>query len=334
MKVLVTGANGLLGSHIVHELIRRKYSVRVIVRPASNHSALKGLQIEKYIGQVTIRKDVDKAVKGCDFVIHAAALAVHKPTKLEAFRKVNIDSTHYITEACEKNRVNRLVYVSTANCFVNGPKSNPGTEKGHFPDWMKNSGYAYSKFLAQQMVLEKVQNNKLDAVVVNPTFIIGKDVKPEGGKIFSFILNRRIIFHPPGGKNFVDAGAAAAATINAMEKGKTGECYLIAGENLSYREFFKMVLKYTGQHSLLIPVPCIFLKLAGIIGDFKERVLNKPVQLTYVNARMLCLNNYYTPAKAIREIDLSLVPAQEAIISTLKWFEQHKPRLFKRAASR
>lgn len=323
MQVLVTGANGLLGSHVVAELLERNYRVRVLVRPGSNLAALKGLQIDIFKGQLTLQEDVEKAVSGCSCVIHSAALAVHKPTDLETFRKINIDSTRFIARACIKSGVQRLVHVSTANCYVNGSKTNPGTEEGHFPHWMKKSGYAYSKYLAQQLILDQVGQGRLDAVVVSPTFIIGKDVKPEGGRIFDFVLNKRVAFCPAGGKNFVDAGAVAAGVVNAMEKGKKGESYLLAGENLSYRQFFRIIKHYTDQRTLIIPVPCFLLKLAGRAGDFSEKVLKKPVELTYVNARMLCLDNYYTPAKAIREIDFPVVPARQSIEKTIEWFKKH-----------
>lgn len=312
----------MLGSYIVHELVKRKYDVRVMVREESNRTALRGLNIEYFVGMITVKKDVQRAVTGCTFVIHAAALAIHKPTRLDAFRNVNIGSTRLIVDACLQYGVKRMVFVSTANCFPNGTLESPGTETGEFPDWLKESGYAYSKFLAQELVLDKVRNEQLEAVVVNPTFIIGKDIRPDGGRIFSFILNKYLAFYPVGGKNFIDAGAAAKGVVNALEKGRSGECYLLAGENLSYRKFFKIVSGVTRQKSVLIPVPCLFLRLAGRIGNFFERVLGRPVQLTYVNARMLCLYNYYTPRKAVQELDLPVVSARESIEIAARWFNK------------
>lgn len=318
MKILVTGANGLLGSHVAAELIKRNYKVRVLVRPGSNLSALEGLPVEYFMGQLTLKEDVEKAVSGCTGVIHSAALAVHKPTHLKAFYLINVESTRYIAEACIKMGNIRLVHVSTANCYRNGSISNPGTEANPFPVWMKKSGYAYSKYLAEQLVLDLVRENGLDAVVVSPAFIVGKDAKPGGGRIFNYILGRKIAFHPPGGKNFVDAGAAAAGVANALEKGRKGEAYLLAGENMTYSQFFRLVKTVTGQRTLLVPVPCLFLRLAGLAGDLSEKLLNKPLALTSVNARMLCLGNYYTPQKAIKEIDFHVVPVKEAIEKALQ----------------
>jgi dihydroflavonol-4-reductase len=325
MKILVTGANGLLGAHVVRELLNKKFLVRVLVRPESNLRALEGLKIEVFKGQVTQKEDVKKAVEGCSYVIHAAARAAHKPTSLEAFSNINIDSARHVAEACKIEGVKRLVFISTANCFGNGSKLNPGTEKHPFLPWMKYSGYAYSKFLAQQLILEESRAGLIDAVVVNPTFIIGaNDVKPGSSKIFSFILKKRIAFFPTGGKNFVDAGAVATGVVNAMEKGKNGECYLLAGENLSYRDFFRLTANIAGQRSFLIPVPCFFLKLLGYAGNFSEKVLKKPVQLTRVNARMLCMENYYTAKKAEYELNFPFVPVETAIRKTLQWFRNNQ----------
>lgn len=102
MKVLVTGATGLLGSHIVYELVRRNYRIRALVRPESDLRAIEKFPVELIKGYITRKENVVKAVEGCEYVIHSAALAVHKPTRLEAFREVNIDSTRYVISACMK----------------------------------------------------------------------------------------------------------------------------------------------------------------------------------------------------------------------------------------
>lgn len=313
-KVLVTGANGLLGSHVVRELLKRDYQVRVLVRPGSDLRALNDLKVDFFNGQITQKEDIEKAVKGCNYIVHSAARTSPKPSALEAYKNVNIDSTQYIVEAGKKQGIKRLVFVSTANCFGNGTKANPGNEKHPFLPWLKDSGYAYSKYLAQQWVLKETKAGSVDAVVVNPTFIIGSTPgSRSSGQIFSHILNKKVAFYPPGGKNFVEAEAAATGVVNALEKGTTGECYLLAGENLSYREFFHLTAHVAGQRSILIPIPSFLLMLLGHWGDFSEKVLRWPVQLTSANARMLCLGNYFTPKKAIEELELPMVPAKKAI---------------------
>lgn len=324
MKVLVTGANGLLGSHVVRVLLYNRFEVRAMVRKGSNLKALEGLNYELFEGQITKYSGIEKAVKGCDFVIHVAARTAQTPSKLEVFQKPNIDSTQFLVESCKKHNVKRFVFVSTANCFGNGTKENPGDENTPFLPWLKNSGYAYSKYLAQQIVLKKSIENEFDAIIVNPTFLIGaNDVKPSSGQIFSHILNRSVAFYPPGGKNFVDVETAAKGVVSALEKGEKGECYLLAGENHSYKEFFQIIKKITEQKTVLIPIPQWLLLIIGKSGSFIEKVLKKPVQLTYTNAKMLCLGNYFTAEKAINELDLKITLTKNSAEKAILWFQSN-----------
>jgi len=324
MKVLVTGANGFLGSHLVKKLDEQSFTVRAMVRKGSNLRALDGLNYELFEGRITDKQEVEEAVNGCDYVIHVAAKTSQSPSKLEAFYKPNIESTWLLVGACLKFNVKRFVLVSTANCFGNGSKISPGNEQIPFMPWLKKSGYAYSKWLAQQMVLKETKVHKLDAVVVNPTFMIGEnDVKPSSGQIFFHVLKRRVVFYPPGGKNFVDVEAAAQGAVNAMLKGRTGECYLLAGENLSYAAFFRMVAKITNQRSVFISIPSWIIKGLGLVGDILEKVFKVPVQLTGVNARMLCEGNYYSANKAVNEIDFERIPVEQSIERAILWFQKN-----------
>lgn len=325
MKVLITGANGLLGSHVTQVLLKKKYEVRAVVRKGSNLQSLNGLSVELFEARITDEIAMETAVAGCDFVIHVAAQTSQTPSDVEAFRKVNIDSTRFLIKACKKVGIKRFVFVSSANCFGNGSKEFPGNEQSEFLPWLKKSGYAYSKYLAQQMVLQEVGRNGLDAVVVNPTFIIGaNDVKPSSGQIFAHILNKKLVFYPPGGKNFVDAEIAAFGVVSAMEKGRKGECYLLAGENYSYLEFFKKAKEINKQKTIFIPIPKWILMLAGSIGDLFEKSFYFPVQLTKSNARMLCLGNYFSPEKAIKQLDFKIVPANESIEKAILWFKSNR----------
>ncbi len=323
-RILVTGANGLLGAHVVRCLLSKGYRVLVMVRKGSNLKALEGLDVDWFEGNVTDKEDVVRAVIQSDFVIHAAARTTQSPSSLEAYREVNINSTKYLVEAAEKYRIERMVYVSTANCFGNGSKEHPGNENTPFIPWLKKSGYAYSKLLAQQLVLESVRQKKVNAVIVNPTFLIGEnDVKPSSGEVFLHVVNKRLVFYPPGGKNFVDAAMAAEGVVAALEKGRSGECYLLTGENLSYREFFEKVMSVTQQRSVFVPIPSWLLKCAGFAGDLLEKYLKLPVRLTRVNARMLSLGNYFTSEKAAKELGFRELPVQESVEKAILWFQKN-----------
>jgi len=323
-KVLVTGANGLLGSHVVRELLSKKYNVRVLARKGSDLRALHNLNVEIHFGQITIGKDIMNAVNGCNYVIHVAARTSQAPADLKFYLKPNIESTKNIIKACKQFNIKRLVFVSSANCFGNGTKEKPGNENCSFLPWLKHSGYAYSKFLAQQIVLKEAKENNLAAVIVSPTFIIGaRDYKPSSGQIFSHVLNKQIAFCPPGGKNFVDANMAASGIVSAMQKGKIGECYLLAGENHSYLEFFRMVNEAAEQKTRFVPVPKLLLLFAGFCGGLFGKIFRRPVQLTLTNARMLCLGNYFSAQKAFSALDFQLVPTRKSVEKAISWFRSN-----------
>ncbi|WP_051539161.1 hypothetical protein [Prolixibacter bellariivorans] len=116
---------------------------------------------------------------------------------------------------------------------------------------------------------------------------------------------------------------AAQGVVNAMLNGKRGECYLLAGENLSYLEFFKMITGVVGQKSVFIQIPSWVLKTAGFVGDMLEKIFHIPIQLTAVNAKMLCENNFYTAQKAMNEIDFEMTPIYQSIEKTILWFRKN-----------
>ena len=320
-KVLVTGANGFLGANVVRQLLKSGYTVRAMVRPNANRIALAGLDCEFFQGQITQQEALREAVAGCQYVVHSAALTDQKAS-FQAYEQVNIKGTEKLITAALHHDVKRFICVSTANCQTNGTLTNPGDESGGFMPWLKGSGYAYSKFLAQQLVLDAVKEKDLPGLIVQPTFLVGPyDARPSSGALLLHGLNKRIVFHPRGGKNFVDVASAAAAIVNALTKGKIGETYLLAGQNLSYAGFYKKVHAANHQNSQLIPIPSMLLFLAGFILGNLSKVFHFKTGLTPTNARLLTLGNYFTGKKAEQDLGMPSTDIDHAIQKALEWFE-------------
>lgn len=317
--VLVTGANGFLGNHIVRVLLRRKFRVIAMVRPASNIYALQGLDCTICRGELHKMNDVASAVKNADYVIHCASMTSQNTTDFGPYEKANLTSTRFLVRACRQHGIRRFVLVSTANCFTNGTMKNPGTEASGFMDWLKDSGYAYSKYLAQKYVLDQVRENDFPAVVVAPTFMIGPhDAKPSSGALMLYALKNKLLFYPKGGKSFVDVRAAAIATVNALTLGKTGECYLLSGINLTYRTYFKKILKVTGQRRRMVPIP----RSAGTAFVLAHRILPfKRLRLLKTHIRMLSLDNYFSNTKARQHLDMPDTDIDESINNAISWFK-------------
>ncbi len=323
MKVLVTGANGLLASNLVRELLQSGYEVRGMVRESSNLLSLKKVDVELFKGEITNQADVRKAFAGCEVVVHAAANTSQWPTNYEAYKRINVDATHLILDEAIRRNVERFIFVSSANAFDPGSKEEPGTEDSSF-SLKGKSGYMMSKQVAQNLVLDEFRRSGLPAVVVNPTFMLGKyDAKPSSGQIILMAHQKSLMAYPSGGKNFVHVADTARGIVNAISRGTAGECYLLAGENLSYREFFEKVRLVHGHPQRLVRIPRAAICLAGNLGSLYETLSGKPAKLNSVNARLLCTDNYYSSDKAIRELDMPQTPVNKAIEDALEWFSQY-----------
>ncbi|MNL30773.1 hypothetical protein D3C87_1525310 [compost metagenome] len=149
------------------------------------------------------------------------------------------------------------------------------------------------------------------------------DAKPSSGKIILHGMNKRLVFYPPGGKNFVHINDVCAGIAQAISMGKSGDCYLLAGENLSYREFFELLNKVSGQDPVMIRIPQFVLKMIGIMGTLLGALSKTSVKLNYSSAYMLCLYNYYSGKKSERELLLKYTPVEKAISNALTWFRDN-----------
>lgn len=322
MKVLVTGANGLLGANLIRKLIGTGEEVRAFVRPSADISVLAGTECDIFYGNILNYQDISKAVADCTCIVHAASTTSVVPRDFDFYKKINVEATkNIIRTALHGNK--KLVYVSTANTFGPGSKEKPGTELSDFTLGNYHSGYINSKQIAQQCVLEAVKNDGLNAVVINPTFIVGPyDAKPSSGKLILFALRHGIQWCPEGGKNFVYAGDVANGIYRALLGGKSGECYLLTGENLTYKEFFTLLNETTGRGPLQLKIPKSLMRATGSIVDLWSHVSRHKFAFTRANAELFTLDNYYSGEKANQEFNLMTTPIKEAIKEAVDWFKK------------
>jgi dihydroflavonol-4-reductase len=314
MRILITGANGFLASNIIRELNRRNIQVRGIVREHSDLRSLEGAEAELVKGYYGDPVFFEKVLEGCDVVIHAAAFTGPVPTALSYYIGPNVEGTQTVVQACVKAQVKRLIYVSTVNTIEFGSAEAPATEE--IP--MQNppfchAGYAVSKVMAEKLVTDAVNEQLLNAVIVNPAFMIGpNDPKPSSNRIINIYQRGWFQLVPPGGKNFVHVRDVAVAICNAIDRGRSGERYILAHENLTLNQFFDKVDAVTGKKQRRIQVPAWFLRALGAIGGVLS-TFGSSYPLTPVTAHILCVRNFYSSEKAISELGLPQTPIEGAI---------------------
>ena len=323
MKILLTGATGLLGSNLVRKLARTGFEVRAMVRESSDLSLLKNTGTEIVTGNLLNPRDIRRALQTCQIVIHAAAHAAQWPTGYEHYRKTNVEATRLLLQESRNAGEERFIYVGSANAFGPGTKTRPGDENTTFTARQYLSGYMRSKHEAQLLVTDFANDYGFPALTVNPTFMLGKfDMKPGSGQLIRMALNKLFMPCPSGGKNFIHVEDVAAGIIQAIKLGKPGESYLLGHKNLSYREFFEKMKALCGypRHLILVPRPLI--KVAGQAGSFYEKMSGKAVPLNAVNANLLSGNNYYSAQKAVRALGLPQTPIEQAIADAIAWFQK------------
>ena len=319
MKVLVTGVTGLLGNNIARVLLSRGRAVRGLTRSRGPSPALDGLDVELVRGDVRNPESVRAALRGCGAVIHAAAETRQWPTALRHYED-NIVGTRGVLEAAAAEGVERFVHVSTVNVFLRGTKESPGTEEREFGGGPRTPGYVQSKILAQRLVLEAARAGRVPALVVNPSFMIGPhDYKPSSGRLIVSSYRKRFLPVPPGGRNFVHVRDAAEAAVNALERGRLGECYILAHENLTYGEFFDALGEAAGRRARQIPLPAAALKAFGAVSGL---LVPSHTPLDRANTRWLCAGHYFSPAKAVRELAQPQTPVLTAVAEAAEWFRQ------------
>ena len=321
--VLVTGANGFLGRHLVAELHRRGYPVRALVRPGTGPPFPPGWAVE-YVEADLSQPSTNNPAEGCGAIIHAAALAQVNPARNPAVRAVNLTGTKNVLEMARRAGVGRFVYVGTANVFGFGTKQQPGDETRPYAGRRYGLDYMDSKRAATDLVLQAVAERQLPAVLVHPTFMLGPgDSKPTSNALLLELYRGRLPGYPAGGKNYVHVADVAVATVNALSQGRIGESYILGHQNLSYREAFRLMAETMGVAAPRWPVPPGVARLYAGLSEWKAKLTGRPAQ---VNAAMAAVANdghYFDSNKAIAELSLPQTPLEQAIREALAWFKAH-----------
>jgi dihydroflavonol-4-reductase len=323
MLAFVTGATGFLGSHVARVLATQGSDLRLLVRSSSNLKNLEGLKAETAIGDLRDAASLEKAISGCDAVFHVAAdyrLWVRDPR--EMYRS-NVEGTRSILDAARKNGVKRVVYtssVATIGFTGNGEAADEDSPVS-LADMIGH--YKRSKFMAEQIALDAGRSG-LNVVTVNPTTPIGEqDIKPTPtGRIVVDFLKRKFPAYVETGLNLVDATECARGHIAALEKGKSGERYILGGENLTLKQILDKLADITGLPSPKMKLPYIFAFAAGVVDEaVTGRMLKREPRATVDTVRMGKKKMFASSAKAERELSWRIVPVEAALRRAVEWFQ-------------
>jgi dihydroflavonol-4-reductase len=322
MYALVTGATGFLGSHLCRRLVKDDFDVTILSRPTSNENHLAELPFTKKIGDVTDAQAVFEAVKGNDVVFHAAAHGAYWRRQKEIQNEINVQGTKNVIEACLRAGVKKLVYVSSMSAIgIPESSKNPADENFRFN--LENSGLNYhiSKKRAEEAVLKAVEKG-LDAVIVNPTSIWGKFGRHYRLEEFAQkVRQTRIVPYFTGGTCVVHVEDVIDGILAALAKGKTGERYILGGENLTFKEIAESAARKQGLQRTFVPVPKAVSWLAAAGLESAALVSNRRPRISFVTHYCASRFHYYDSGKAKTELDYAprkFAPILDECISFIK----------------
>lgn len=319
-KVFVTGATGLLGTNVIIKLLKNGYTVIALVRKKSNYLGEENENLK--LVEADLSSDLSIFLKETDCVIHIAAETRQNLLTYDDYRKVNYEMTTNLITQAEACGVKRFLFISSANTLGYGDEKQLGNEEKEQKYPFTKIFYAQSKLEAENFLLQNPKN--IDIIILNPTFMIGAyDNKPSSGKLIFWAWNKKLVFYPKGGKNFVHVEDAANGVVAAIDKGKNGERYLLANENLCYKEFFKKINRITNQTPLMIPIPNVFLSFLGLVGDCLK-MLKIKTDLSTSNMKALKICNYYSNQKSVEQLGIHYQSIDNAIEDAVQYFIKKK----------
>ena len=326
--ILITGATGYIGARLLYDLIERfgdSVRCRVTVREGSDASFLRNLPVEVVRADMHDPVAINEAVKGAEVVFHCAGMIAYTQNYRLRLYDTNVLGTRHVVDACLEAGVKRLIATSSI-AAVGSPDAQNGVpesnEQTAFTEWQRHNVYMESKHLSELECRRGVAEG-LDVVMVNPGLVIGKS--PEQGmpgsssnEVLRMIYEGRLPFCPDGSTGIVDLRDVTDAHIAAWQKGRTGERYIIVGENLSFRELFERISAMPGNRSgKPFRIGGVAAKLAGVGGELWSLVTQRPSFISIESIRQAAHSSRYSNQRSVRELGISYRPFEETLRSAI-----------------
>ena len=325
MRIFVTGATGFVGSHVARSLGAAGAELRLLTRKTSRTEHLEGLPAELVTGDLLQPENLRSAMSGCDALVHVAAdyrLWVPDPKTMYA---ANVEGTKALLRLARETGVGRVVYTSSVATM--GFLSDGTVVDEETPVSIANmiGHYKRSKFLAEQEAIAAARLGQR-VVILNPTTPIGSDdAKPTPtGRIVVDFLNRKFPAYVDTGLNLVDVQSVAAMHVAALERGTSGERYIVGGENLTLKQILDRMAAMTGLPSPTMQVPhAVAMTFAFFDEWITGRMLGHEPRATVEAVRMGKKKMFASSAKAERDLGFQVVPVDSALRAAIDWFRAH-----------
>lgn len=324
MNLFITGATGYIGHRLALDAAQNGHKVHALVRDPNAATRPLHENIRFFRGDITDAAAVSDAMKGCEQVIHAAALARLWTPQRNDFYRINVGGTQNVLEAAYRQEVQKMVFTST--CGVLGPANGRPVKEDDPRIIGFENDYEISKHCAEQLAAEYAAMG-LPVVTVALPRVYGPGPATEANPITKVIkqaLNRGYAVMPSapdaiGSYTYIDD--VVRGHMLALEKGTPGEKYILAGVNANYAQFFGTVREVSGRNIRFIPLPRAVLVPFGALAYGSFRLIGKHTHITPKTVVRLFRNCAMSSEKAIRELGYTITPLQTGISQTIQFLK-------------
>ena len=322
--ILITGGTGLVGSHLLLHLLGNQRQVRVLYRNENKKERTlqflkqQGLQeellasIQWHWGDILDVDLLDTALEGATHVYHCAALISFDPGKYRRLRKVNIEGTANVVNACIAHGITKLCYLSSIAAIGKTSGNDPVTENTKWNPHQAHNVYAITKYGAEMEVWRGSQEG-VSCVIMNPGVILGEGLWDNStGKLFGAV-EKGLRYFPGGGTGFVDVKDVIKAMTTAMEKEVMNERFILVGENLSFRELFTLIAQALKKSPPTKEIRSWQLETLWRLDWIAANIFRAPRKLTRVSAKSATQMHHYDNTKAMTLLAIEFNPVKDTV---------------------
>ncbi|NOY36759.1 MAG: NAD-dependent epimerase/dehydratase family protein [Chlorobi bacterium] len=325
MRYLITGGTGLIGQNLARLLTTRGNQVHILSRDPGKAKLFTHSGIRFFTGDIMKPDTLFPAMSGCDGIFHLAAYAKGWAKNNQIFFDFNVTGTKNVLEAATQSGIRRVVITSTAGVL--------GPARGHLKTEDEETGrpfytvYEESKYQAEKAALEYA-GKKIEVIITYPTRVFGPGPLHESNAVTRLIklyAEGKWRFLPGNGKktgNYVYVNDVAEGLILAMEKGRDGEGYILGGENLSFREMFRIIGEQTGKKRFMIPLPWPVMVCIVSLFLFLSLFSGRPPLINFSWLKRYMQKWEFSNAKAQKELGYRYRSFAEGVGLTWKFLQQ------------
>lgn len=317
----VTGGTGFVGANLIRCLVATGFQVHALVRPTSDLSNLSQLPIKTLIGDLN-HPELWKMMVGCQVLFHVAAQYSLWQCDRKRLYEYNVLGTRNVLAAARKAGIERTVYTSSVAAIGVRGEGLAADEQYQSPVEKLVGDYKKSKYWAEQEAHQAVAQGQ-DIVIVNPSTPIGPwDIKPTPtGDLILRFLRRQMPAYLNTGLNLIDVRDVAQGHVLALQKGITGERYILGNENLTLKQILEHLSQITGLPAPQQQVPAWLPLTAAWVDERVLAPLGKTPTLPLDGVKMATQLMYYDAAKAVQTLGLPQNSIVQALSDAVTWFK-------------